>query len=238
MFIFTYYWTYILIIPGIILSVIAQIMVQSAYKKYEKIGSKSGITAEVLAQKLLYENGCNVTVHPIKGDLTDHYDPSNKTLALSQSTYGKTSIAALGVAAHEVGHAVQDEENYSLLKLRSVIVPAVNIGSRLAIPLVVIGVLLDLFIEKTTFGSIFVFLGIIAYSLATVFSLITLPVEINASRRAVHMLSDTGTLDREELRGAKKVLRAAAMTYVASMLTSLLYLLRFIIIVSQFKKKK
>lgn len=237
MFIFTYYWTYLLIIPGLILSVIAQVAVQNAYNKYSRIRAKSGVTADALAEKLLYENGCNVSIHPIKGNLTDNYNPRNKTLSLSQSTYGRNSVAALGVAAHEVGHAVQDEKHYVLLKFRSAIVPVVNFGSGLAVPLVILGVLLELFIENPTVGSFFITLGIAAYALATVFSLITLPVEINASRRAMHMLSESGALDGEELHGAKKVLTAAAMTYLASLLTSLLYLLRFILIVSQFRRK-
>lgn len=235
--IFTYYWTYLLIIPGLLLSVYAQMKVQSAYNKYSRIRAKSGITADALAERLLYENGCNVSIHPIQGNLSDNYNPSNKTLSLSQSTYGKSSVAALGVAAHEVGHAVQDENDYVLLKLRSFIVSVVNFGSGLALPLVILGVLLELFVQNPTVGNFFITLGIVAYSLATVFSLITLPVEINASRRAMRMLSDSGALDKEELKGAKSVLIAAAMTYVASLFTSLLYLLRFILIVSRFRRR-
>lgn len=233
----TYWWSYIIVVPGILLSVIAQFMVTNTYNRYSKISAKSGWTADLLSQRLLNDNNCMVRVTSIKGNLTDNYNPSTKVLSLSQSTYGQNSIAALGVAAHEVGHAVQDKEAYTPLRLRSVIVPIVNFGSRLAMPLVLIGIFLELFIENPAFGDWFITLGIVAYSLATVFSLITLPVEFNASRRAVRMLSDSNALDKEELAGAKKVLTAAAMTYVASMLVSLLYLLRFILIVSRFRRR-
>ena len=232
-----YWWSYIIVVPGILLSIFAQTLVSSAYNRYSKIKAKSGWTADTLSQKLLSDNGCYVRVAPIRGNLTDNYNPSTKVLSLSQSTYGQSGIAALGVAAHEVGHAVQDAENYFPLRLRSFIVPVVNFGSRLAIPLLLLGIFLEFFIQTPTFGDLFITLAIVSYSLATVFSLITLPVEFNASRRAIRMLEESGALDKEELSGAKKVLTAASMTYVASMLTSLLYLLRFILIASRFRRR-
>lgn len=233
----TYWWSYIIVVPGIIFSVIAQIMVKNTYSYYSRVPSKLGLTAEALSEKLLRANDCAVRVVSVKGELTDNYNPSTKVLSLSQSTYGKTSVAALGVAAHETGHAVQDAKRYLPLRFRAILVPVVNFGSRLAVPLVVVGVLLELFIQNPVFGDWFITLGIISYSLATIFALVTLPVEFNASHRAIRMLKDSGTMDKSELAGAKKVLTAAAMTYVASMLVSLLYLLRFILIVSRFRRK-
>ncbi len=235
--IWTYWWSYIIIIPGILLAIFAQSLVSSTYKKYSRVSARSGWTAEHLSEKLLADNGCMVRIGRIKGNLTDNYNPATKVLSLSQSTFGSDGIAALGVAAHEVGHAVQDEEGYIPLRLRSVLVPVVNFGSGLAIPLLLIGVLLELFIENPMVGNVFITLAIVAYSLATVFSLITLPVEFNASRRAMAMLRESGALEEEELRGARKVLTAAALTYVASLLVSLLYLLRFILIASQFRRR-
>ena len=171
------------------------------------------------------------------GKLTDNYNPKTGVLSLSEATYNSSSVAALGVAAHEVGHAVQHENNYIPLKLRSVIVPVVNFGTRMAIPLVLIGVLLEWIVAATPeVGSAFISLGIICYSLATVFALITIPVELNASRRAKKMLLETGVLEEDEVRDVSKVLSAAAMTYFASLLVSLLYFLRFLMIVSRFKR--
>lgn len=234
----TYYWSYLLIIPGILVAVIAQISVKNTFARYSAFPSKKGWTADQLAERLLQNNGCDVSLARIKGDLTDNYNPSSKVLSLSDSTYRQSSIAALGVAAHEVGHAVQDKEKYFPLRFRAFMVPIVNIGSRLALPLVFIGVLLDFMIGMGNFGDLFIDLGIIAYSLATLFSLLTLPVEFNASRRAIRMLSQTGALDAEELNGAKKVLTAAALTYVASLFVSLLYLLRFLLIISNVRRRK
>ncbi len=236
--IWTYWWSYIIIVPGILLAIFAQAMVTRAYGRYSKITAQSGWTADAIAERLLRENGCGVRIAQIRGNLTDNYNPSTKVLSLSESCYGRRDIAALGVAAHEVGHAVQDAKNYFPLRLRSMLVGVVNFGSRLAFPLLLIGILLEVFfVQNPQVGNFVITLAIISYSLATVFSLITLPVEFNASKRALRMLSDSGALNSEELAGARKVLNAAAMTYVASMLTSLLYLLRFIIIASRFRRK-
>lgn len=196
-----------------------------------------GLDGERSFENAARKNGCAVTVQPVQGKLTDNYNPKTGVLSLSEATYNSSSVAALGVAAHEVGHAVQHENNYIPLKLRSVIVPVVNFGTRMAIPLVLIGVLLEWIVAATPeVGSAFISLGIICYSLATVFALITIPVELNASRRAKKMLLETGVLEEDEVRDVSKVLSAAAMTYFASLLVSLLYFLRFLMIVSRFKR--
>lgn len=237
MFLYIHWWSYLIIVPGLLLAVYAQASVNANFSKYSRIGAKSGWTASDLSRMLLEKYDCKVIVRQTHGHLTDNYNPQTGILSLSESTYNSTSIAALGVAAHEVGHAVQHEQNYFLLKLRSVIVPVVNIGSRLAVPLVIIGVLLEWFVTSSPLiGATIISVGIICYSLATVFCLITLPVELNASRRARNMLLETGVLDAEETRQAGKVLNAAALTYVASLAVSLLYFLRFLLILSRFRR--
>ncbi len=238
MFLYMYWYGYIIIIPGILFALWAQIRVSTTFAKYDKVQSRSNWTASDLSRMLLEKNGCAVVVQPTKGKLTDNYNPKTGVLSLSEATYNSSSVAALGVAAHEVGHAVQHEEGYFLLKLRSFIVPAVNFATYLAIPLVIIGVLLEwLVVAAPTVGSVFISLGIICYSLATVFSLITLPVELNASRRAKKMLLETGVLEEDEVKQVGKVLNAAAMTYFAGLLVSLLYFLRFLLIVGQFRRR-
>ena len=238
MFFFYNWWSYIIIIPGLIFAAIAQLLVTQRFSKYDNYRSQSGYTASELSENLLRNNGCAVGVMRTSGRLTDHYNPSTKMLALSESTYNNTSIAALGVAAHEVGHACQDEDNYFPLKLRSILVPIVNLGSRIAIPIVILGIIIEFLAEVSGgIGGYLISIGIICYSLSTIFCLITLPVEINASRRALKMLTSSGALTREELKGAKKVLSAAALTYVASLFVSLLYLLRFLLIVSRFRRR-
>lgn len=238
MFLYMYWYGYIIIIPGILFALWAQVRVSTTFAKYDKVQSRSNWTASDLSRMLLEKNGCAVVVQPTKGKLTDNYNPKTGILSLSEATYNSTSVAALGVAAHEVGHAVQHEEGYFMLKLRSFIVPVVNFATYLAIPLVIIGVLLEwLVVAAPTVGSVFISLGIICYSLATVFSLITLPVELNASRRAKKMLLETGVLEEDEVKQVGKVLNAAAMTYFASLLVSLLYFLRFLLIVGQFRRR-
>ena len=202
----------------------------------------NGITGKEAARKVLDMNDVDgVTVNAIKGSLTDHYDPCDKTLNLSEPVYDSTSVAAIGVAAHEAGHAVQDSENYIPLKIRGAIVPVVNIGSRLAVPVAILGILIEWIARTPTMehvGTYVLAAGILMYSLTAIFALITLPVEINASRRAVNALVDGGMIATEEKRYVKKVLTAAAMTYVASLAMSLLYLLRFLVIISGSRKKK
>ncbi len=194
-----------------------------------------------MSMMLLEKNNCqSVLVRRISGNLTDNYNPSTDVLSLSDATYGKTNIAALGVAAHECGHAVQKHTNSILLTLRSFLVPITNIGSRLAIPIAILGIILEwlLYTETgTNIGTYVVGTGIFLYSLSTIFCLITLPVEIDASRRAIAMLKNTAVLEGAELRQASSVLYAAALTYVASLVTSFLYLLRFILILSNFRRR-
>lgn len=225
---FFYYYdpTYILVLLGAILSILASVHVKSTYAKYSSVRSMAGITGAEAARRILSSQGIyDVTVEHVSGNLTDHYDPKNKILRLSDSVYGSTSVAAIGVAAHECGHAVQHARNYAPLTIRGAIVPVVNISSMLCWPLILIGLLFS----RST-GNIFFQLGILLFLAVVLFQLITLPVEINASRRAVAILGDTGILYEDELSSTKKVLRAAAMTYVASAAASILQLLRLIIL--------
>lgn len=220
---FFYDWTYFLIIPGLILGIWAQMKVKSTYAEYSRIPTRQGYSAATVVDDLLRRNGNNrVSIGRVSGELTDHYNPSNETLNLSEGVYGSSSIAALGIAAHEAGHAMQKKEGYAPLKLRTAIVPAVNICSGLSTPLFFLG-LLFAWDKLTT-------LGIILFAASTVFALVTLPVEFNASRRAVAMLTDGGYVSGEEERGVRKVLTAAALTYVAAAVTSLLSLLRLVLI--------
>lgn len=218
---FYYDWTMILVIPGLLLGLYAQFKVKSTFDRYSRVRTKSGLTAEAAARMLLSRGGStNVTISRVNGSLTDHYDPSSKTLRLSDSVYGSDSVAAVGVAAHECGHALQEHDGYGLLKLRTALVPVVNIGSSLYLPIFMAGLLFSWEPLQTV--------GILCFGLTLLFSLVTLPVEINASKRALGMLD--GVLEAEELQGAKAVLSAAALTYLASVISSALQLLRLILI--------
>lgn len=235
-----YYGTFIILIPGFLLALIAQIAIDVNYSRYSKKQSKSQWTADEMSMLFAEKYGMNgLTVRPIKGKLTDNYNPSTDVLSLSQGVYGNTSIAALGVAAHECGHAMQNHEGSLLLKLRSILVPVTNIGSRLAIPVAILGILLELLIggSGNNIGSFILCLGIFLYSLTAIFALVTLPVEIDASRRGMKMLREQGILDKREAVGARKILVSAALTYVASLVISVLYLLRFIVILSSFRRR-
>lgn len=217
-------WTYILVIIGAIFSLIASAKVNSTFNRYQKIRSASGMTGAQAAERILNQNGIyDVSVEHVKGTLSDHYDPRSRVLRLSDSTYASTSVAAIGVAAHECGHAIQHKEGYTPLKIRSAIVPAANIGSRLGIPMIFIGVLLGYYYPLIQ-------IGIWVFSLAVLFQIVTLPVEFNASSRAVTMLEHYGILGEEELGHTKKVLSAAAMTYVAAAASSILQLLRLVLL--------
>lgn len=234
------YGSMIILIPGIILAIIAEIKIKVTFAKYSGVHARSGITADSMSRKFISEYKLyGVTVSPVRGNLTDNYNPKNDVLSLSENVFGSDSIAALGVAAHECGHARQQHEGSVMLKLRSILVPVTNIGSRLALPVAILGVLLEWLIGGTgqNFGSYVVAFGIALYSLSAIFALVTLPVEINASARAVKMLDEQCILQKDELYGAKKVLSAAAMTYVASLVVSLLYLLRFIAILGSVRKR-
>lgn len=212
--------TYVLVIIGIILCSIASIRVQTTYRKYGQVRSFSGLTGAQVAERILRANGIeDVSIEQIGGNLTDHYDPRRKVLRLSDGVYNSNSVAAIGVAAHECGHAIQHSRGYAPLHLRSVLVPITNIGSKLAFPCILLGIIVASFRPLLT-------VGILLFSLTVLFALITLPVEFNASRRALVILEDQGILYDEELKGARKVLSAAAMTYVASAVSAILQLLR------------
>ena len=217
--------TWILVIIGAVLSMAASAKVNSTFNKYSKVRSMTGMTGEDAAKRLLNSQGIyDVTVRPVKGQLTDHYDPRTKTVNLSESVFHSTSVAAIGVAAHECGHAMQDNVGYVPLKLRGAIVPVANIGSQAAFPLIIIGVLIG------GMGSPLVNIGLILFSLAVIFQLITLPVELNASRRAITLLDQVGILGGQELNQTRRVLGAAALTYVAALAASVLQLLRLVIL--------
>ena len=238
---FIYYGSMIILIPGIVFSIVAQILIMVRYSKYSKIQAKCGITASEMSKKLLQSYNCyGVSVNPVSGKLTDNYNPKTDILSLSEGVFDSSSIAALGVAAHECGHACQKYSESFLLKLRSILVPITNIGTRLAVPLAVIGVILELIISEsgTNAGTVIIAIACVLYSLSTIFALVTLPVEFNASHRALKMLKEQNFLDRKELVGARRVLSAAAMTYIAALLMSLLYLLRFLVILAGVRGKR
>lgn len=218
--------TYYLVLIGVVLSLLASARVKTTYAKYSKVRSRSGYTGAQAAQALLDQAGINnVRIERIAGNLTDHYDPRSKTLRLSESVFAQTSVAAIGVAAHECGHAIQDAVGYVPLKLRSSLVPVANFGSTVSWLLIFIG-----FFITGTSGDLLIIAGIILFSAAVLFQLITLPVEFNASSRAVQVLADRGILYGDEIKDTKKVLTAAALTYVAAAAASVLQLLRLLII--------
>ena len=226
MFYYYYDWTYILVLIGVVLSLLASAKVKSTFARYSNVRSYSGMTGRDAAEKILHRNGIyDVQIIHISGNLTDHYNPTNKTLALSDPVYHSTSVAAIGVAAHECGHAIQHQTGYFPLTLRGNLVPVANFGSTMAWPLIIIG----LFFNSST-GSFLIQLGIIFFSLAVLFQLVTLPVEFNASNRALHILGTTNMLQDDELKYTRRVLRAAALTYVASAAAAILQLLRLIIL--------
>ena len=217
-------WTYILVLIGAVLSLLASAKVNSTFNKYKRIRSASGMTGAEAAERILHQNGIyDVGIEHVSGNLTDHYDPRSKMLRLSDATYSSTSVAAIGVAAHECGHALQHKEEYGPLKLRTAIVPAANIGSRLGIPIIILGVILGS-------NPLLINIGIWVFSLAVLFQIVTLPVEFNASSRALEMVEQYGILGSEEVVHTKKVLSAAAMTYVAAAAASILQLLRLVLL--------
>lgn len=214
--------TYILVIVGAVLCLLAQNNVTSTYSRYSRVVSRTGLTGAMAAERILRSNGIyDVRVEHIRGNLTDHYDPSHKVLRLSDSVYGSSSVAAIGVAAHECGHAIQHQTGYVPLKIRASLVPVANLGSTLCWPLIVLG----LFFSYT-----FVQAGIIMFCAVVLFQVVTLPVEFNASSRALRILEDSGMLYQDEVSSTRKVLRAAALTYVASVASSILQLLRLILL--------
>jgi len=224
--------TYFLVLVGAVLCMWASAKVKSTYAKYERVRSRSGMTGAEAAARILQMSGIrDVQIQHVSGDLTDHYDPRKKVLRLSDTVYGSTSVAAIGVAAHECGHALQHQEGYGPLKLRSLLVPAANLGSRLGLPLVILGLALGLSFELPGGGYFSLAqIGIWIFSLAVLFQVVTLPVEFNASGRALRMLGDYGILNGDEVDDCKHVLGAAALTYVAAAASSILQLLRLILL--------
>lgn len=222
--------TYVLIILAFLISALVSAKMNATFSKYSKVRSYCGMTGAQAAQRILSSAGIyDVRIEHVSGKLTDHYDPSNKVLRLSDAVYGNTSIAAIGVAAHECGHAVQHARNYVPLSVRSAIVPVANFGSQLSWPLFLAGLIFS-------FRPLLM-IGILLFCAALLFQIVTLPVEFNASARALRMLDETGIMGRQEIRGTKKVLRAAAMTYVAAVIGSLLQLLRLLILSGAFRKR-
>ena len=222
-------WTYVvLVLPCVFFAMWASSSVNSTFNKYSKQYSSRGITGAQAAERVLRANGVTgVRIERVAGNLTDHYDPKTNVIRLSDNVYASTSTAAIGVACHEAGHAVQYAQNYGPIKLRAAIIPVTNIGSKLAMPLILIGLLLS-FLGMVSF--VFVYLGIACFGLSLVFQLVTLPVEYNASRRAMQTIESSEILTAEEQKGAKKTLSAAALTYVAATAVSLAQLLRLLLI--------
>ena len=216
----SYYW--IILVPAMLIALLAQINVSSTFNRYSRIASRRGLTGAQAAEEVLKAHGVyGVRITRVSGKLTDHYDPRTNTIRLSDAVYGSTSIASVGVAAHEAGHAVQYAQEYGPIKLRGAIIPVCNFSSQISILLIILGFVLY---SRPLFA-----VGVVLFAVAAFFQVVTLPVEFNASRRAIQSLRDTHMLDDQELRGAKKVLGAAAMTYVAALLVSIAQLLRYIL---------
>lgn len=221
--------TYMLVLLGVIICMAASAKMNATFNRYSRVRSRSGLTGKEAAERILYSAGIrDVRVEHVPGNLTDHYDPRKKVLRLSDATYHSNSVAAVGVAAHECGHAIQHEVGYVPLAVRGSLVPIANFGSSIAWPLILLG----LFMNSET-SALLLNLGIMAFSLAVLFQIVTLPVEFNASGRAVKILGSTGILYEDELRDTKKVLKAAALTYVAGAASAILQLLRIILLANR-----
>lgn len=220
---------FLLVAPAMLIALFAQGKVSSTFERFKRVRSQRGLTGAEVARQILNDNGLyNIVVSPINGRLTDHYDPKAGVIRLSSEVYGSSSIAAIGIAAHEAGHAVQHSVEYAPLTVRNAIIPITNFGSRLSFPLILVGIVMG--------AQPLVNLGIIAFSLVTLFQLVTLPVEFNASNRAIRTLDSHGILTDEELVGAKSVLSAAALTYVAALITSAAQLLRLVLLYGNRRK--
>ena len=225
-----YDWTMILMLPGLLLGLWAQWKVKSAFARYSRVPTRAGLPAGEVARRLLAQNGnTGVAIRQIGGELTDHYDPRDNSLSLSQNVYGASSVAALGVAAHETGHAMQKQEGYPFLKLRTLVAPVVNIGSNLSWPIFLAGLV---FSYEPLMNA-----GIILFAAVVVFALITLPVEFDASRRALRMLTEGGFVTEDERQGAKAVLTAAALTYVASFVSAFMQLMRLVLLAGNNRRR-
>ncbi len=230
-------WYYIvLVLPAVIFSLWASARVNSTFEKYSKQNSARRMTGAEAAERVLRSNGIyNVKIERIKGNLTDHYDPKANVIRLSEAVHDSISTAAIGVAAHEAGHAVQHAQNYAPVKIRTAIVPITNIGSKLSIPLILIGILLSSLGEQY---SMIAYAGVAAFGLCVLFQLVTLPTEFNASSRALVAIEQCGILSQEELKGSKKVLSAAALTYVAALAVTLMQFLRLFLMVSNSSNRR
>lgn len=233
-------WTLLIVLPAMIFAMIAQYNVKSTFEKYNRVMTERRMSGAEAARRILDRNGLyNVQVERIRGHLNDHYDPRTNVIRLSDATYDSISVAALGVAAHEAGHAVQHAKGYLPIKIRSAIIPVTRFGSMLAMPVFLIGLLLTSFGYMDNYvGGIIMMVGILLFSLTTLFQLVTLPAEFNASSRALKTLEESGLLYGEEVSGARRVLSAAALTYVAALATSLASLLRLIIIASNASNRR
>ena len=229
---FYFDWTVAILIPAMIFALVAQISVKSTFGKYNKVTTARRMSGAEAARRILDRNGLyEVKVERVKGHLTDHYDPRSNVIRLSEATYDSFSVAAVGVAAHEAGHAVQHAVGYFPIKVRAAIIPVTQIGSQIAMPIFLVGILLSYMRYVTPeIGGIIMGAGILLFSLTVLFQLVTLPTEFNASSRALNTLQETGILYKEEISGARKVLSAAAMTYVAALASALASLLRLIVI--------
>ena len=218
------YWYLVLVMPALLISLWAQIKVKSTFNKYSRKGVSCGMTGAAASRLIQQANGIHTGLEAVAGELSDHFDPRSNTIRLSSAVYGQASVAAVGVAAHETGHALQHAHGYAPVKLRTAMVPVTNLASSLSPVLILLGILLSM--------DAFAYLGVALFSIATLFQLVTLPVEFNASRRAVVALEQSGQFTRDEIKGVKKVLTAAALTYVAALFVSLMTLLRYILLVS------
>ena len=220
-------WYVLLVVPAFVLALWAQFKVKNTYKKYSAVRNSRGLTGAQAAARVLFSHGINnVQIERVSGTLTDHFDPRANVIRLSEGVYDSTSVAAVGIACHEAGHAVQYAKSYAPIRLRNAILPACNIGSKLGLPMAIFGLLLW---SRTGLGEYLFWIGLLLYALVAFFQLVTLPVEFNASRRALQTIDDGGMLAGDEYRGAKKVLTAAALTYVAALAVSLANLLRLLL---------
>ncbi len=236
-----YYGFYIALLACLALSAWASGKVKNTYAKYDKVRNRLGMTGHEAASRLLSMGGVtDISIGHVAGTLSDHYHPTKRVVNLSDSTYGSTSVAAVAVAAHEIGHVMQNKKGYLFYRIRTAIVPVVNIGSRLALPLVLIGLLMEGYLARSGgTGFQVAMFGVLLYGLSFLFTLVTLPVELNASRRAGEMLRQAGIVTEDEMPGVRKVLSAAAMTYLASMLTALISFLRFaFMVLSMFGRRR
>ena len=238
---FEYYIMGIILLPGLIFAIWAQTKVNNAFREYSGVGTRMGVTAGRLIERFVRQSGMDyIRIYKISGQLTDNFNPIKKTINLSAEVYDSASIAAIGVATHEFGHALQQKEHYAPYVLRRIVIPITNIASYLLWPLVIIGLLLNVFVyaENTLIGNIFLWGGIGFFGLSVLLNLVTLPVEYNASHRALKLLQESGTLDDEELAGAREVLNSAALTYVAALVVAILNFLRFFLVIMSARRRR